>query len=157
MTEPMMYRVRSRLSQQALNGRGVNVGAALRRAEVVFQTLSAPCLLEIDRCLAEMDAAFGPDARHRNDADLEALYLLSSRVIDVSHCLPTSGVDQAARALCGLVDACVRRGVKDWPAIELHIKTIATLRTIGQSLPEEVKANVLDGLASVRRKRVQQA
>lgn len=91
MTEPMMYRVRSRLSQQALNGRGVNVGAALRRAEAVFQTLSAPCLLEIDLCLAEMDAAFGPDTRHRNDADLEALYLLSSRVIDVSHCLPTSG------------------------------------------------------------------
>jgi hypothetical protein len=146
-------RVRSRLSRLAFGGEGIRVREALMNAQAAFEAAQAPFLVEVDRYLQEIQDGFGPAAAGREARDLEDLYSLSSRIIDVSHCLPGSGIDKAAWALCALTDALDQRGVKDWPAIDVHIRALSLLRGAGGSLPEEAKASILEGLAKLTLKR----
>jgi hypothetical protein len=85
---------------------------------------------------------------------LEALYKLSTRVIDISICLLGSGVDQAMRALCDLVDLSELIGVRDWQAIDVHLDAIKLLRAHGMSMSEAERNAVVGGLSRVTRKRV---
>jgi hypothetical protein len=157
MSKLRKYRFRTRLSALALTGRGLTVHDALVNAERVFEALREPCLAEIDECLHEIQASFGPSALHRDDRDLEELYVLSSRIIDSSHCLPSSGVDRAAHALCALIDGCGQLGLKDWAAIDVHLRAVFLLRATGASLPEAAKSAILEGLTKVTRKRIGEA
>jgi len=154
MSEVRKIKVRSRLAKLGVVGRGMNVRQALVNAEAAIEASRPPSLIELDRCLAEMLATFGPSVASRDERDLEDLYRLSSRIIDVSHSLPLSGVELAAWALCSLTDGCCQAGVKDWPAIDVHIQAVSLLRALGASLTPEAKAAILEGLSKVALKRV---
>ena len=142
-------RVRSRLSKLAFAGEGIRVRDALLNAAAAIEASRVPFLEEVDRCLLQIQNDFGPSAPGRKDLDLEELYRLSSRIIDVSHCLNGSGMDKAAWALCSLTDTLGQRGVKDWPAIDVHLRALTLLRGVGGSLPDEAKAAILDGLSKL--------
>ena len=150
-------RVRSRLSRLAFSGSGIRVREALMNAQAAFEAARAPFLAEVDLCLLKIQSDFGPSAPGREDRDLDALYRLASRIIDVSHGLPGSGIEKAAWALCALTDALDQRGVKDWPAIDVHIQALSLLRGAGGSLPEAAKAAILDGLSKLTLKRTGEA
>jgi len=152
--EVRKIRVRSRLAKLAVVGQGMNVRQALVNAEAAIEASRPPSLIELDRCLTEIHRTFGPTAHGRDDCDLEGLYRLSSGIIDVSHALPSSGIDRAAWALCSLADGCSQRGVKDWPAIDVHVQAISLLRAVGASLPQAAKEAILEGLSKVTLKRV---
>jgi len=152
--EVRKIRVRSRLAKLAFAGGGMSVQKALANAESAIEASRPSSLIELDLCLTEIHKMFGPTVLDRGDRDLEDLYRLSSRIIDVSHALPSSGIEQAAWALCALADGCSQRGVKDWPAIDVHLQAISLLRTSGASLPQAAKAAILEGLSRVTLKRV---
>ena len=150
-------RVRSRLSKMAFSGDGIRVRQALTNAQAAIDAAKAPFLAEVDRYLLEIQSDFGPSAPGREGRNLEELYRLSSRIIDVSPCLPGSGIEKAAWALCALTDALDQRGVKDWPAIDVHIQALSLLRGAGGSLPDTAKTAILDGLSKLTHKRTGEA
>jgi len=153
MSATRKYRVKNRLAAFAFDGGGVTVRTALINADKVMESMKESSLADLDRILAEIQNRFGCRVPSRDDDDLEALYRHSSQIIEASFALPSSGVEQAARSLCDIVDACTVSGVKDWAAIDVHIDGLVLLRANGQVLPAAGRAIVLDGLRKVATRR----
>ncbi|MBS0410475.1 MAG: hypothetical protein JSR86_11215 [Proteobacteria bacterium] len=146
------YRTRSRLSRLALTGKGVSVRECLQKAAVAVGEMREPCLAEIDRCLAALEADFGARAVGRGSRDLDEAYRLSGNIIDAAFAFPAWNLDVAGRALCDLVDGFEEAGATDWPAFDVHVQALRLLRTAGDSLTAADRASIIDGLKAVGRK-----
>lgn len=133
---------------------GFSAREAIRRSEAAVDTLREPCLASIDAAIGEIDQRFGPAAPERDQEDFETLYVLSTRIIDSSIVVRNSGLDDAARALCGLADLSGEIGRWDWPAVEVHVDALKMLRVAGEAMTKEQRRAVIDGLVKVTRKRV---
>ncbi len=153
MSHVRKFRVHSRIARLAIGHGGITVAEALKRASVALEEMRPPCIQMIDDCLAEIDRRFGPLASDRADEPLEDLYTLSSCVIDVAGALPNSGLDQAANALCELVDLTLGSGQVGWVAFDVHIRALHLLRAHGASLSEQRRRAVITGLRDVVIKR----
>jgi len=147
------FKVHSRLSRLALGRGGVTVVEALQQASAALEEIRPPCIAMVDECLAEIDQRFGPMAPNRANEPLADLYSLSSCIIDVSGALPNSGMDQAANALCELVDLTISSERVGWVAFDVHIRALHLLRSHGASLSEERRRAVISGLREVVVKR----
>ena len=154
MSNVRKFRVKTKLATEALKGGGITASEALKRADEGLEPLREPCLVTVDRCLAEIDARFGAKASDRGKQEFEDLYTLSSQIIDSSLGLPNSGIEHAARALCDLADLSLEKGIRDWQAVDVHIETLKLLRFRGQAFSQEQRQAVLDGLKKVTLKRV---
>ncbi len=153
MSQVRKFKVHSRLSRLALGHGGITVSQALKRATAALDEIRPPCVAMIDECLADIDRRFGPLAAGRAAEPLEDLYSLASCVIDVAGALPHSGLDQAANALCELVDLSVGSERVSWVAVDVHIRALHLLRAHGPSLSEERRRAVISGLRDVVIKR----
>jgi hypothetical protein len=146
------YRTRSRLSRLALGGKGRSVRECLQHAAVAVGEMREPCLAEIDRCLAALEADFGQGAPHRAGRDLDEAYRLSGNIIDAAFAFPAWSLDIAGRALCDLVDGFEEAGATDWPAFDVHVRALRLLRAAGDNLSAADRAAIIDGLKAVGRK-----
>lgn len=148
MNQVMKFKVRSRISKLAFKG-GITAREAVSRADAAIEALRGPCLAAIDSTLAEIDARFGHSAADRNAEPLSDLYGLASQIIDAGIGLPNSGIDQAARALCELVDLSLVAESRSWVAIDVHIRALQLLRTHGTTLSPQRREAVIHGLGEV--------
>jgi hypothetical protein len=147
------FAVQSRLSKLALGQGGITVVEALKRATLALEEIRPPCLAMMDDCLQDIDKRFGSAAAGRGEEPLADLYALSSSLIDVAGALPNSGIDQAANALCELVDLSMGAGRTSWVAVDVHIRALHLLRAHGASLSAERRQAVIGGLRDVVAKR----
>jgi hypothetical protein len=154
MRQAKLIKVETRLAREASQPGGLSVHDALRRADAALQTLAAPCLAEIDAALAQIETQFGPEAARRADEPFSELHELATRIIDSSIFLKQVDLDKAARALCQLVSRCKAQGVWDWVAVDLHIKALGLLRTVGGSIGQSEREAVLEGLKRLTEKRL---
>lgn len=149
-----MIRPPNRLRAAMAAAGGLSVREAIRRSEAAVDTLREPCVAQIDAILAEIDARFGAAATAREQEDFETLYVLATRIIDVSIVVRNSGLDDASRALCDLADLSSEIGRWDWPSVEVHIEALKMLRANGEAMTKEQRNAVVGGLIKVTRKRV---
>ncbi|HWA61370.1 MAG TPA: chemotaxis protein CheE [Caulobacteraceae bacterium] len=149
-----MMRAPNRLAQIMAMPGGFSAREAVRRSEAAVETMRAPCLETIDAVLAEIEARYGPSAPDRDGADFEDLYVLCTRIIDASIAVRGTGLDDAARAFCDLVDLSSVIGRWDWPAVEVHIEALRLLRRSGEGMEKAQRQAVIGGLIKVTRKRV---
>jgi hypothetical protein len=154
VTAARKFRVKSRLASLAFRSGGVTASQALKQADAAVETLREPSLETIDSLLVQIDERFGPGAKNRSVEAFDDLYLLCSNIIDVSLYLPGSGLDEAARACCELVDLSGRVGAWDWTAVDVHIGAMKVLRSAGMAMSDRQRSSILEGLAKVTHKRV---
>lgn len=154
MSTVRKFRVKTRLSTMALRNGGITAQEAIKRADSALEELKPPSKADIDAAIAELEARFVGSRPEAGGAHAELLYAVSARIIDVSFCLPNSGIDRAARALCDLVDLSMERGVWDQQAVDVHIEALRMLRLMGENVAAAQREAVLSGLDRVLKKRV---
>lgn len=150
MSEVRKLQIKSKISQVVLDGTGIRAGDAIAEAEDNVAILADSHIACIDEYLDQMATNFGRGKRS-NVTSLEPLYLLSTRILDVCGALPDSGLAEATRSLCDLIDL-IGAGDPDWPSIDVHLDAMRLLRTQGSSFDQAQKASVLVGLSDVNRK-----
>lgn len=152
MTHAQKIHVESRLSKLAFDGGGITASAAMTRANIVLQDARLPCLVALDEGLKDIERRFGNKAANRSDEPLQDLYDLSMKLIDASIGAPGTDIDQAARALCELVQLSISQGRVNWIAIDVHLQALQLLRSRGTSLAKANTQSILDGLSDITAK-----
>ncbi len=153
MSNVKIIRVKSKLAAQVFRSGGITAGQAVKQAANGIASMREAGIAMVDETLGKIETQFGVGVKGRERADMEDLYRLSARVIDSSACLPDSGVDRAARALCGLVDASAIAGSLDWEAVDVHVASLKLLRAVGAQMTSTERDQVLSGLDKVIKKR----
>jgi hypothetical protein len=143
----------NRLAKMIKERGGILAKDAIAAAEAGVESLRESSLANLDATLAEMERRFGKGAEGRDAESFEALYVLSSRIIDVSIFVSDVGIDRAAVSLCGLVDGFAEGGAWRWDAVDVHLNALRLLRSIGSELPPEQREAMLAGLHQVSRHR----
>ena len=139
----------NRLAKMIKERGGLLAQDAIAAAEAGVESLREASLAALDETLAEIEARFGRAAESREAESFEALYVLASRIIDVSAFVAGTGLDRAAMSLCGLADNCAEAGVWRWDAVDVHLNALKLLRAVGASLPEAQRDSMLQGLYKV--------
>ncbi|MBO9544077.1 chemotaxis protein CheE [Caulobacter sp.] len=143
------FRPPNRLASLIKDKGGILAKDAVAAAEAGVETLRESSMAALDEALGEIERRFGKSAPDRATASFEALYLLASRVIDVSMFVSDAGVDKAAMSLCGLADSCGTAGVWRWDAVDVHLNALKLLRAHGAELLPEQRDAMLEGLYQV--------
>lgn len=149
MSEAKKFRVQSKIARVAFGHGGITANRALRQADLALEPLREPCLAQLDAALADINARYGPDALGREAAPFEPLYQLSARVIELSLFAPNSGLEDAGRALCTLVDLMEEAGQWSWVSVDVHIQTLNLLRASGPRMTPAQRETLLAGLGKV--------
>jgi hypothetical protein len=143
------FRPPNRLANMIKDRGGVLAKDAIAAAEAGVETLRDASMAALDEALGEIARRFGKDAADRDSQPYEALYLLASKVIDVSAFVADAGVDKAAMSLCGLADSCMEAKAWRWDAVDVHLNALKLLRAMGAQLPVEQREAMLQGLYRV--------
>jgi len=142
------------LAVLAFNPGGVSVNQALRQADTALEPLREASLAAIDASIAEIVVRFGVAAPGRAEEPFEDLYVLCSGIIDLGIFVVGSGLDDAARYFCGLVDLSDELNIRAWDAIDVHIEALKLLRASGVAMTVAQRTVILDGLGKVTLRRV---
>jgi hypothetical protein len=143
------FRPPNRLASMIKERGGILAQDAVIAAEAGVESLREASLAALDETLAEIERRFGKAAEDRESEPFDALYLLSSRIIDVGHFVSDSGVDKAAVSLCTLADSLAEAEVWRWDAVDVHLNALKLLRAMGAQLPADQRAAMLEGLYQV--------
>lgn len=139
----------NRLAKMIKERGGLLAQDAIAAAEAGVESLREASLSALDETLAEIEARFGKAAENREAESFEALYVLASRIIDVSAFVAGTGLDRAAMSLCGLADNCAEAEAWRWDAVDVHLNALKLLRSVGASLPAAQRDSMLQGLYKV--------
>jgi hypothetical protein len=150
MSDVRKLQIKSKISQVVLDGTGIRAGDAIAEAEDNVAFLTDSHLIYIDEYLEQITSGFGREGR-KDTCSLEPLYLLCTRILDVAGALPESGLTEATRSLCDLIDLTSNRN-PDWPSVDVHLDAMRLLRTHGTSFNAAQRASVLVGLSDVNRR-----
>lgn len=143
------FRPQNRLSAMIKDRGGLLARDAIAAAEAGVESLRESSMAALDETLAEIERRFGKDAPDRASEPYEELYLLGSRIIDVSAFVTDAGIDKAAVSLCTLVDSCEGGGNWRWDAVDVHLNALRLLRAHGAELPVDQREAMLQGLYQV--------
>jgi hypothetical protein len=143
------FRPPNRLAALIKERGGVLVQDAIAAAEAGVESLREASLANLDAALTEIERRYGPGAKNRESECFEDLYVLSSRVIDVSVYVSDAGIDRAAVSLCDLVDVCAEAKAWRWDAVDVHLNALRLLRANGADLPADQREAMLQGLYQV--------
>lgn len=143
------FRPPNRLASMIKDRGGLLAKDAIAAAEAGVETLRESSMAALDEALSEIEEGFGKDAPDRASQSFDDLYLLASRIIDVSVFVADAGIDKAAMSLCGLADSCADAGGWRWDAVDVHINALKLLRAVGAELPVEQRDAMLQGLYQV--------
>ncbi len=139
----------NRLAKMIKERGGLLAQDAIAAAEAGVESLREASLAALDETLAEIETRFGKGAENREAESFESLYVLASRIIDVSAFVAGTGLDRAAMSLCGLADNCAEAGAWRWDAVDVHLNALKLLRSVGASLPAAQRDSMLQGLYKV--------
>lgn len=137
---------RSRFAQHAFKG-GIPVAQALKSADfearAVQGRMAAALIAGIERLNALASAAV---------LDPQGLYRVSAEIIDLGACDPSSGVSDAARSLCDLVERAGANGGIDRRSVRVHLDA---LRLLSQEtkVSADHRQGVLTGLRTLSSER----
>lgn len=148
MTVVRKFRPPNRLATMIKQSGGIMAKDAIAAAEAGVESLRESSIAALDEALAEIDRRFSP-GKPREEESFETLYTLTLRIIDVSSFVADAGVDQAALSLAALTDSCAEAGVWRWDAVDVHLNALKLLRSVGASLPEADRQDMLEGLQKV--------
>jgi len=151
------FRPPNRLANMIKERGGILAKDAIVAAEAGVETLREASLAALDQTVAEIERRFGKAAENRESESFEALYLLSSRIIDVGQFVSETGVDKAAVSLCTLADSLAEAGVWRWDAVDVHLNALRLLRAMGAELPAEQRSAMLEGLYQVSHHKADEA
>ncbi len=151
------FRPPNRLRAMIKDRGGLLAKDAIAAAEAGVESLREASMAALDDALAEIERRFGKDAAARQEEPYEELYLLGSRIIDVSAFVSDVGIDKAAVSLCTLVDSCEGAGHWRWDAVDVHINALRLLRAAGAELPADQRDAMLQGLYQVSNYRPDEA
>jgi len=143
------FRPQNRLTAMIKERGGLLARDAIAAAEAGVESLRESSMAALDETLAEIERRFGKDVADRGSEPYEELYLLGSRVLDVSAFVMDAGIDKAAVSLCTLVDSCEGLGHWRWDAVDVHINALRLLRATGAELPADQRDAMLQGLYQV--------
>lgn len=143
------FRPPNRLAALIKDKGGILAQDAIVAAEAGVESLREASMVALDDALGEIERRFGKGAPDRDSESFESLYLLASKVIDVSMFVAEAGIDKAAMSLCGLADSCMTGGAWRWDAVDVHLKGLKLLRAMGAQLPVEQRDAMLQGLYRV--------
>ena len=143
------FRPPNRLASMIKDRGGVLAKDAIAAAEAGVETLRDASMAALDEALGEIERRFGKGAADRGSEPYEVLYLLASKVIDVSIFVADAGIDKAAMSLCGLADSCAENRAWRWDAVDVHLNALKLLRAMGAQLPAEQRDAMLQGLYQV--------
>jgi len=143
------FRPPNRLAAMIKDKGGILAKDAVAAAEAGVESLREASLAALDEALGEIERRFGRTVENRAGESFEALYLLASKVIDVSLFVADAGIDKAAMSLCGLADSCAEAGAWRWDAVDVHLNALKLLRAMGAQLPAEQRDAMLLGLYQV--------
>lgn len=142
MADTPQSAARSRFAQNAFKG-GIPVGQALKAADFEARAVRG-------RMAAALIAGIERLNTLASDATLEpqGLYRASAEIIDLGACDPTSGVSDAARSLCDLVERAGSGGGIDRRSVRVHLDA---LRLFSQEpkISDEHRQGVLAGLRTL--------
>ena len=141
--------VQNRISMAVGQGRGITAGEAIQRANDAIEALRIPCLNTIEEALNEIDLRFGASAPNRTREPLQDLYVLASQIIDLASFLPDTSLDQAANALCELVDQSLTARRTPWEAVDVTIGALKLLKSQGATYSPDRRAAIIKGLRDV--------
>lgn len=151
------FRPTNRLTALIKERGGLMAKDAIAAAEAGVETLRESSMAALDEAISEIERRFGKDVAARAEEPYEDLYVLGSRIIDVSAFVSNAGIDKAAMSLCTLVDSCEGAGYWRWDAVDVHIDALRLLRAHGAALPPEQREAMLQGLYQVSNYRPDEA
>ena len=149
MSQVKFTRVRNKIATAIGKGRGITASEATKRATVALETIRIPCIDTIEDALIEIERRFGSAAPNRANEPLLDLYVLASKIIDLSGFMPDTGIDQAANALCELVDQSMVAKRTPWEAVDVNIRSLQLLRMQGANFSADRRAAIIQGLRDV--------
>lgn len=151
------FRPTNRLTAMIKERGGIMAKDAIAAAEAGVESLRESSIAALDDAIAEIERRFGKDTPERVSEAYEGLYVLGSRIIDVSAFVSDAGIDKAAVSLCTLVDSCEGAGHWRWDAVDVHIDALRLLRAHGAALPVAQRDAMLQGLYQVSNYRPDEA
>ena len=141
-------RPENRLSKVIWIPGGKTIAQALEDAQIGLDEIRGESL-DILRAKMEAIQALGRKAeKNPTPADVKALYLLSSEVLDTAGLFGLPELGQAAFSLCELLDRLGARKAWNWPAVQVHLHGLLVLAD-PDKIPPEGRQTVVDGLRQV--------
>jgi len=127
---------------------GKTIAQALDDAQAGLDEMRGESLDVLRAKLEEIQNLGAKNQSNPKLADLEALYALSSEVIDIAGLFGLPELGQAAFSLCELLDRLKSKKVWNWPAVQVHLHGLLVLADPDKT-PPEGRASVVDGLRQV--------
>jgi hypothetical protein len=127
---------------------GKTIAQALEDAQANLDEIRGESLQVLKAMLDEIQAVGRRSEADPKAEDLDTLYALSGRVLDIAGLFGLPELGQAALSLCELVDRLKSRKAWNWPAVQVHLHGLLVLAD-PDKIPPEGRQNVVDGLRQV--------
>ncbi len=140
MSEPQFIKVRYRLTDQVGREGGMTAKMAGERAARELSAEEEKARLAVRETIRKLERL----CRDRN-AGMDAVYDLSTEVLDVAGLYDDRPLSESAYALCELTDRLRTKGREDWSAVNICTEAMKVIW--GAEGPDREKIrNVLEGL-----------
>jgi hypothetical protein len=127
---------------------GKSIAQALDDAQASLEEVRAEQLGVLNAKLEELQALGKKSEKNPAPADVQALYTLSSEVIDIAGLFGLPELGHAAFSLCELLDRLKSRNAWNWPAVQVHLHGLLILADPDKT-PPEGRQDVVEGLRQV--------
>ena len=127
---------------------GKTIAQALDEAQANLDEIRHESLGILRAKLEELQAVGKRSAAAPGEADIEALYNLSSEVLDIAGLFGLPELGHAAFSLCELLDRLKSRKTWNWPAVQVHLHGLLVLADPDKT-PPDGRQTVVDGLRQV--------
>ena len=123
---------------------GKTIAQALDDAQSNLEEIRQESLGVLRAKLEDIQALGRKSETTPSEANVQALYVLSSEVLDIAGLFGLPELGQAAFSLCELLDRLRSRKAWNWPAVQVHLHGLLVLADPEQT-PPEGRQNVVDG------------
>ncbi|MEI9890121.1 MAG: hypothetical protein WDN45_05405 [Caulobacteraceae bacterium] len=127
---------------------GKTIAQALDDAQSNLDEIRQESLGVLRAKLEQLQALGQKSAAAPAEADIEALYTLSSDVLDSAGLFGLPELGHAAFSLCELLDRLKSRKSWNWPAVQVHLHGLLVLADPDKTPPED-RQTVVEGLRQV--------
>ena len=138
----------NRLSKIIWTPGGKTIPQALEDAQGNLEEGRLACLDALRIKLGEIQALGRMAEQGPKLAIVQALYGLSSEVLDMAGVYGMHELGQAAYCLCELLDNLAARKMWNWPAVQVHLNGLLLLAD-PVNAPPEARQHVVEGLRQV--------
>lgn len=123
---------------------GRTVADALRRAEAGVAGHREAGMASLAGMLARLEALVAA----REPGRERAVYDEAAALLDLAGFFDVGPLHEAAFALCDIADRMIVRDLWDWPAVEVHVRTLRLILS-GDCRDTEATRQLLAGLAAI--------